>query len=141
MTEKIRQFKFPSWKEFSERNESFLERQEYKGYHIQIPVSDNLYLLIDCQNESVVFPTNDNVIRFAWCTKNEFAITSVKYVNCEEGYLMGCAHLINMANEFSKSFEYFARANIRDIRSRIENCERQNANSKEEKSEDFIYEN
>ena len=78
MTEEFRTFKFPTWDEFQERNRSFLERGIYKGYSLQVNASDNLYLLIDCQNESVVFPTNEDVIRFAWCTKNEFAISSVK---------------------------------------------------------------
>lgn len=119
MTQEIKAFKFPTWDEMVERNRPFLERGEYKGYHLQVPVSDNLYLLIDCQNEACVFPNNENVIRFAWSTKNEFAITSVRYVNCEAGYLMGCAHLVNMANEFKKCFEEFTGSNVFDVRRRI----------------------
>lgn len=119
MTPEIKRFRFPSWDEMVERNRPFLERGEYKGYHLQIPVTDNLYLLIDCQNNSQVFADSEDVIRFAWCTNNEFAISSVKYINCEAGYIMGCAHLLNAANEFKKCFEDFAGSHVFDIRRRI----------------------
>lgn len=137
MTDKIKSFKFPTWEEFQERNRSFIEQGSYKGYMIKIPVSDNLHLLIDCQNESVIFPANEDVIRFAWCTNNEFAISSVKYANCEAGYLMGCAHLINTANEFKKCFEEFATTHVRTIRQRINKYEQTHPeNNSEEKQED-----
>ncbi|MBQ8806416.1 MAG: hypothetical protein IJZ68_08185 [Bacteroidaceae bacterium] len=116
----IQAFKFPTWQEIEERNRPFLERGEYKGYNLQVPVTDNLHLLIDCQNDSCVFPTSSDVIRFAWCTNNGFAISSVKYKNCEPGYIMGCTHLINAANEFKKAFEEFTSAHVRDIRKRID---------------------
>lgn len=138
MTEEFKKFKFPTWEEFQERNRSFLEKGIYKGYSLQVNVSDNLYLLIDCQNESTVFPTNEDVIRFAWCTKNEFAISSVKYVNCEAGYLMGCAHLINMANEFKKCFEEFVSDHTRTIRKRIGAYELAHPENNQERNQEVI---
>lgn len=119
MTPEIKKFHFPSWEEMVERNRPFVERGEYKGYHLQVPVTDNLYLLIDCQNNSQVFAGSEDIIRFAWCTHNEFAISSAKYINCEAGYIMGCAHLVNAANEFKKCFEDFAGSHVFDIRQRI----------------------
>ena len=119
MTPEIKAFKFPTWNEMVERNQPFLDRKEYKGYHLQVQVSDNLYLLIDCQNNSCVFPESKDVIRFAWATKNEFAITSVIYNNCEAGYIMGCTHLVNMAHEFQKCFDDFTHAHVRTMRKRI----------------------
>ena len=119
MTPEIKAFKFPTWEEIVEGNKPFLEAQEYKGLHIQVQVEDNLYLLIDCQNNSCVFPTSKDVIRFAWATKNEFAITSVVYENCEPGYIMGCTHLINMADRFKKCFEEFTGAHVFNMRRRI----------------------
>ena len=136
MTEKFKNFQFPTWEEFKERNRSFLEKGIYKGYSLKVQVSDNLHLLIDCQNESTIFPANDDVVRFAWCTNNEFAISSVKYVNCEAGYLMGCAHLINTANEFKKCFEEFVSDHTRIIRKRISAYELAHPeHNKEEKQE------
>jgi hypothetical protein len=120
MTTEIKNFKFPTWTEIVERNRPFLEHGEYKGYRLQVPVTENLYLLIDCQNNSQVFPDDENIIRFAWCTNNEFAISSIKYPNSEEGYIMGCAHLISAANEFKKCFEDFAVSNAFDMRRRIQ---------------------
>ncbi len=120
MTPEMKTFKFPSWEEIAEGNKPFLDAKEYKGYHLQVQMEDNLYLLIDCQNNSCVFPTSKDVIRFAWATKNEFAITSVVYENCEPGYIMGCTHLINMADRFKKCFEEFTGAHVRDIRKRID---------------------
>lgn len=119
MPQTIKDFRFPSWEELSKHNQPFLERGEYKGYHLQVPVTQNLYLLIDCQNDSKVFAGSDDVIRFAWCTNNEFAISSIKYKNCEAGYLMGCAYLINAAHEFKKCFEDFNISNAFSIRRRI----------------------
>jgi hypothetical protein len=138
MTEEFRSFKFPTWEEFEERNRTFLERGVYKGYSLRVNVSDNLYLLIDCQNESTVFPTNDNVVRFAWCTNNEFAISSVKYVNCEAGYLMGCAHLINTANEFKKCFEEFVSDHTRTIRKRISSYELAHPENNQEENQEVV---
>lgn len=120
MTSEIKAFKFPTWKEMAENNQHFLDAKEYKGYHVQVQMSDNLYLIIDCQNNSCVFAGNKDVIRFAWGTKNEFAITSVIYENCEAGYIMGCRHLINMAHEFKKCFEEFTGAHVHDIIKRID---------------------
>jgi hypothetical protein len=119
MTPEIKAFKFPTWQEMVERNQPFLDAKEYKGYHLQVQVSDNLYLLIDCQNNSCVFPTSKDVIRFAWSTKNEFAVSSVMYENCEAGYIMGCTHLVNMAHEFKKCFEEFTGAHAFTMRRRI----------------------
>jgi hypothetical protein len=138
MTEEFRSFKFPTWEEFKERNRTFLERGVYKGYSLRVNVSDNLYLLIDCQNESTIFPTNEDVIRFAWCTKNEFAVSSVKYANCEAGYLMGCAHLINSANEFKKCFEEFVSAHTRNIRKRIGAYELAHPEINQEKNQEVV---
>lgn len=120
MTSEIKAFKFPTWKEMAENNQPFLDAKEYKGYHVQVQMSDNLYLIIDCQNNSCVFAGNKDVIRFSWGTKNEFAITSVIYENCEAGYIMGCRHLINMAHEFKKCFEEFTDAHVHDIIKRID---------------------
>lgn len=119
MTPEMKEFKFPTWEEIVKGNKPFLEAKEYKGYHLQVQMEGNLYLLIDCQNNSCVIPTDKNVIRFAWATKNEFAITSVVYENCEPGYIMGCSHLINMADRFKKCFEEFAGAHLFNMRRRI----------------------
>lgn len=126
MENTIKKFEFPAWEDFSRANQAFLDRGEYKGHHVQVHVTDNLYLLIDCQNNSCVFSGSEDVIRFAWCTKNEFAISSVLYKNCEAGYLMGCAHLINSANEFKKHLEAFAGSHAFDIRRRIDRYNTEN---------------
>ena len=123
MENQIRNFKFPEWSQIQEGNRCFLDRGEYKGYSLQIPVHDNLYLLIDCQNEAVVLENGENAIRFAWCTNNGFAISSVRYAFCEAGYLMGCAHLVNAAAVFSRKFEEFAKSNVHIVRKRIERYE------------------
>lgn len=119
MTEAFKGFKFPAYKEIEKLNNVFLDHNEYKGYSINIPVNDiGLYMLIDCQNDQVV-NMGENCIRFAWCNKAGFAIASVKYKNCEAGYLMGCAFLINSANEMSKCFVTFINKNTHDIRTRF----------------------
>ena len=78
-----------------------------------------LYMLIDCQNDSVVGMGSD-VIRFAWCNKAGFAVASATYKNCEPGYLMGCTFLVNAAHEMHKFFESFAQKQAFDISRRIE---------------------
>lgn len=101
------EFSFPTWAEFSTKNNEYLAQNKYNGYKIMKSCIFNLYLSIDCQNESCLFPHADNVIRFAWCTSNGFAIYSKKYLYCEAGFLGGCADLINAAKNFSAFFKEF----------------------------------
>lgn len=115
----IDDFRFPTWDEFSEHNQYFLDNKEYKGYCISIPATEALYLLIDCQNEHCIWSNADNVIRVAWCNKAGFAIASASYKYCEEGYLAACVYLVNTAYELSKFFDVFARRHVTDINARV----------------------
>lgn len=129
MTDEMKNFEFPSWETISTMNQAFLDREEYKGYSINIPVLEDskygLYMLIDCQNDSVVKMGSD-VIRFAWCNRAGFAVASMTYKNCEAGYLLGCAFLINAANEMNNFFEEFLSKHTLDISSRIIKYEEEN---------------
>ena len=112
--------KLPKWEDIQRENQKFLDAGEYKGYSVKIPVAQNLYMLIDCQNNSKVFETSQDVIRFAWCTDNEFAVASEKYVNCEAGYLAGCAFLVNSAHEMHKALREFTSDNASRVRRAID---------------------
>lgn len=112
--------KFPSWEEFSAENDKALKQRKYGGYEVQIPVVHNLYLLLDCQNESCLWPNADNVIRFAWCTQNGFAIYSEKYEYSEAGYISGCAAMVKAAWEFEKAFHSVVQDTAHDIRERMD---------------------
>ena len=119
MATDTKDFKFPKWADIVEGNRPFLDKKEYKGYCVQVHVLHNLYILIDCLNDSVMFPNSPDVIRFAWCTENGFAISSVRYINCEEGYLTGCSHLVNTAHQFHRVFESFVQNHLRGVRNMI----------------------
>lgn len=121
MTEvKFKDFQFPLWTDIVESNKIFLDRNEYQGYCIHKCVSDKLYLLIDCQNESKIMSNGSDKIRFAWCTRGGFAISSVIYDNTEEGYLAGCAHLVQAAIDFQQFFSSFALSHMNEIADRID---------------------
>lgn len=116
----FKNFKFPEYKDVKKLNQIFLDRQLYKGYNINMPANDlGLYILIDCQNNSVI-NMGDDIIRFAWCNRGGFAVASVSYKNCEEGYLMGCAFLLDAATEMIRCFETFLNNNTEDLLSRLE---------------------
>ncbi len=118
-------FKFPTWEEFSAVNDKCLAEKKYSGHSISIPAIHNLHVSIDCQNENCLWQNAENVIRFAWCTHNGFAIYSQKYVYCEAGYLMGCADLINAAHQFQHFFEGFKNETVHDIQRRINKYEQE----------------
>lgn len=124
-------FKFPTWESFSAENEKYLKVRKYTGYELKIPMVNDLYLQLDCQNEACLFPYADNIIRFAWCTYNGFAVYSKKYLYSEAGFLKGCADIINAANQFQKFFESFTLSTVCDIRDRIEKYEYDNPITKE----------
>lgn len=123
MTEEFKNFKFPSYEDIVKANRLFIDRKEYRGYAINIPVNDTgLYMLIECQNDNVL-SMGDNCIRFAWCNKAGFAIASERYINNEAGYIMGCAFLITAANDIIKCFDTFINKNMSGIRKRINKYE------------------
>lgn len=120
-------FNFPSWEHINKENSKYLKQREYTGYEITKQLCQDLYLQIDCQNESCIFPNGEDIIRFAWCTRAGFAIYSVRYKYCEAGYLRGCGDLILAAYKFFKFFEDFTVDNMNDINDRMTKYEVENA--------------
>lgn len=107
MKDEFKEFMFPAYDDIVKANKPFLKNKSYRGYEINVPVTEALFLTIECQNESVVNKKTENVLRFAWCNHAGFAVAQVRYVNSEAGYLMGCAYLLQAADEIRKTFEYF----------------------------------
>lgn len=127
--------KFPTWAEVSAENDKCLKIKKYSGYSVSIPAIHNLHISIECQNENCLWTNAENVMRFAWCTNNGFAIYSQRYVYCEAGYLAGCADLINAAHQFQHFFEGFKNENAHDIQQRIDQYQQEHPEMSDEQEE------
>lgn len=95
--------KFLSYQQLCTSN----DRSKYDGFTFKVNLTNDLYLLIKCRNNSVVFPHQEDDIKFAWCTKNEFPIASVAYLNCEAGYYAGIKFLMDTARQFEDALKNF----------------------------------
>ena len=124
-------FILPAYETIRQENQKYIDNKEYKGYQCKVHVCENLYLLIDCQNESFVVPNGQDIIRFAWSTCNEFAIASSRYVNTEAGYIAGCTDMINSAHLFAKAFAAFVEKNLKPMRKAIKTYEATHPNEEE----------
>jgi len=94
---------FPSYEQVLAMN-----KREYKGWEFKYNLAENLYLVIECQNESIIFPDRGkDWIMFKFCTHNYFPIASVTYANCEQGYYQGIKYLIDTAKVFIDAFTNF----------------------------------
>ena len=131
ISEEFKKFKFPTWKEFSAQNQKYIDKEEYTGYHIEIPVNNKqLYMFIECQNQECI-KMGSNVIRFSWCNRAGFAVSSSTYMYDEAGYIAGCVDLINFANDASKIFKSFIERNTHIIRTRIKEYEEEHKSDKD----------
>lgn len=134
--DQIPNIKFPTWEEITANNQPYIDNKSYKGYMFKENLSDGLYIIIDCQNESFIHPNDENVIRFALANKGEFAISSARYVNCEEGYIAGCVHLLNAAHDLSAALNSFARYNLPHVLAEINTYNENNPIVEEEEHEE-----
>ena len=113
-------FEFPKYEDIVKANKPFLKVKSYRGYEITVPVAENLYLNIECQNESVINKKNDDVLRFAWTNNAGFAIAQTRYANNEAGYLVGCAYLVQSAAEICEAFKQFVGKHCKNIKDAIQ---------------------
>lgn len=101
--EKHQNINLPSYAQMKSMN----HKNAYRGCEYRVNLLHDLWLSIEFQNESVISKDLDDVIRFAWETKNGFPIAAIKYTNSEEGYHAGIYFLKESAKGLSKVLANF----------------------------------
>lgn len=96
--------KFPSWNAIEKLN----KKDDYRGFTIKQNLAENLFVLIEGCNESVIFKEGgEDKIRFSFCTHNNFPIATVQYIYCEQAYYTGIKQLLDWAKTFQEAFGKF----------------------------------